>query len=275
MCAVKIVLGLVKAISKRALRKSIGILTQLLQKSLYKITHNYDDQIWLDRMANLGLIYKGVVKFTTILGIEPIIYTFSISGRLIPTPDFLAYEPKVMKIFTPKQGEVVVDIGAYVGRYSLMASKCVGKDGIVIAVEAHPDHYQVLLKNIALNNAENIIPINRALSDRNGTCKFYIADRPGLHSIVKKTERSIKVPCITLDDLLADLGLSTVNWIKVDVEGAEYEVLRGMKQTLKKNRHLNLLIEIHSSSKDVHRELINTGFKITSVDWYHIYARAL
>lgn len=259
---------------KRAVSKFMGIISQFLLKALCVI--NNDALLWLERLANLGLTYKVVIKLLSILHVAPMFYTFSLSGRLVCIPTFLYSEPEVEKIFTPKQGEVVVDVGAYVGRYSLIASKYVGKDGIVIAVEAHPANYQVLLKNITLNKMENIIPINKALLNRNGTCELFIGDREGWHSIVKKTERSIKVPCITLDKLLEKLGVTQVNWIKIDVEGAEYKVLQGMKRILKKSQHLTLLIELHKrTSQDMYNKLINIGFNIGSfaiIDSQHIYA---
>ena len=79
------------------------------------------------------------------------------------------YEEKYLDFFYPKKGDVVLDVGSHVGKYTIYAGKLVGKKGKVIAIEANPYNYQQLLRNIKLNNLVDIVKAyNIAASDVNG-----------------------------------------------------------------------------------------------------------
>lgn len=117
-----------------------------------------------------------------------------------------------MAIFKPRKGEVVVDVGAQVGRYSIITSKLVQKEGKVIAVEPEPLNFKLLEENIKLHKAENVIPVKCALVDTEGYIKLWLGKTPGWHSIViidskaKFTGDFINVRCMTLDNLLGQLN---------------------------------------------------------------------
>ena len=65
--------------------------------------------------------------------------------------------------FNPKEGDIVVDVGAHVGHYTLISSKRVGQNGKVVAIEADPDNFEMLNRNIKLNGLTNVIPLNYAV----------------------------------------------------------------------------------------------------------------
>jgi FkbM family methyltransferase len=164
-------------------------------------------------------------------------------------------EADIVKLFSPKEGDIVVDVGAHIGKYTIIASKMVGSKGKVIAIEAHPVNYDILKQNIALNKLSNVIALNYAVHSRKATVKLYepgqeegftiyntiMTDRTRLNS-----QKYIEVKANTLDSLLLENGIKEVNWIKIDVEGAEFEVLKGATNKLLSSKDISLLIEIHN-----------------------------
>ena len=165
-----------------------------------------------------------------------------------------------------KEGMIVVDVGANIGVYTILAAEKVGKNGKVIAIEPEPKNYQQLLKNIKLNNFQNVIPINIALADHNGSEKLYISYCAGLHSLIasENTISSIKVPLKTVDKLLEELNLKKIDIIKIDTEGSELPVLKGAEKTLKANPNIKIIVAAEhypSEIKEVSQFLNNKGFK--------------
>jgi FkbM family methyltransferase len=164
-------------------------------------------------------------------------------------------EEDIIKLFRPKEGDIVVDVGAHIGRYAIIASKMVGSQGKVIAIEAHPANYDILKKNIELNKLNNVIALNYAVHSKETMVKLYEpGQEEGLtiyntimidRTLTSKNPKYIEVKANTLDSLLVENGINQVNWIKIDVEGAEYEVLKGANEILSSNRCLSVLVEVH------------------------------
>lgn len=148
-----------------------------------------------------------------------------------------------------KPDQTFVDIGANKGDFSLLAAKMVGSKGAVLAFEPEPDNCGWIRKSIALNNYENIEVFEAALGGSNEEVELFIGEKSGWHSLVKSQgdtdNRSINVTKHTLDSILENSNISAVDMIKIDVEGAEMEVLHGAEQTLDNNHDLILLIDIH------------------------------
>lgn len=261
----------VSDLMKRFFMMFFEVLSRIL-RFVMKVSQNMDDQSWLQKIYESGKAGKAYRKIFSILNMGMTIYTFTADGTLIPTSSLMDYESKTMSTFAPGPGDIVVDIGAYVGRYTLKAIESIGDTGMVIAIEPEPNAYRVLLRNLKLNGAKNVCPINIALSNYDGTCKLYFHGRPGLGSVVNKTDEAIVVPCRTLDSLLEELGVKRVNWVKVDAEGAEYKILQGMINTLQKNKRIKCIFEIHSKSKHLESQLENMDFRISYTDSTHILA---
>jgi FkbM family methyltransferase len=132
-------------------------------------------------------------------------------------------------------GDVFVDVGAHIGKYTIPAARMVGMGGLVIAVEPHPENYRVLLDNIKLNALRNVIALNLAAWSTSGEVKLYIGDRSGWHSTKRNYGKGfITVQGRALDDLFDELKVKRIDFIKIDVEYAESEVLRGLESTISK-----------------------------------------
>jgi FkbM family methyltransferase len=169
------------------------------------------------------------------------------------------HEEEIMGLFRPREGDTVVDIGAHMGRYTITSSKSVGQHGKVIAVEAHPYNFKILHHNLRLNKLKNVSALNWAVYSKKARLKLYLPDEDlGYtmhHSLMtnylaskysKEIERRyIEVEADTLDNLLKVRGINEVNWIKIDVEGAEYEVLKGAKEILSASKDISILVEVH------------------------------
>ena len=249
----------------------------------FSISKELNDQAWLQKLSGSKIIGRTFATLCSNLHLGMIIYTLTSDDHLIPTSSLMAYESETMAAFAPDPGNVVVDIGAYVGRYSLRASKKVGNSGIVIAIEPDPRAYRVLAQNLAFNRARNVRSFNLAISNHDGTCELQIG-KPGFTSLEKETfeashienkkTREITVVCRTLNSLLDELDIKKVDWIKVDVEGAEYQVLQGMLGVLNRNDHVKCVFEIHHANgvDKVKPELRKMGFELFDVSYAHILA---
>jgi FkbM family methyltransferase len=224
------------------------------------------DRIFLKRNINFkDFLYSS----TRILGVDKTllleIHVPSHDYRIhcpLNKEDFIVmtkHEEEIIGKFHPKEGETVVDIGAHMGRYTIPSSKSVGRSGKVIAVEAHPYNFKMLQHNLRLNKLTNVSALNQAVYSQKARLKLYLPDEDlGYtmhHSLMtnylaakygKEIERRyVEVEADTLDNLLKAGGINQVNWIKIDVEGAEYEVLKGANEILSSNRCLSVLVEVH------------------------------
>ncbi|HET7644427.1 MAG TPA: FkbM family methyltransferase [Nitrososphaeraceae archaeon] len=178
-------------------------------------------------------------------------------------------EQEIIEHFTPKKNDLVIDIGAHLGRYALISSNRVGREGKVITIEANPLILEKLKKNLELNQITNTIGLNYAVFSEKTKIKLFFP-REGLKNTIYNTimsdrsansEKFIEVNADTLDNILYTVGidLEDVNWIKIDVEGAELEVLKGSANTLAKSKDISILIEIHNieHGKTLYEPIIN------------------
>jgi FkbM family methyltransferase len=157
------------------------------------------------------------------------------------------HEEDIVEQFSPKMGDIVVDVGAAFGFYSIVASKKVGQEGKVVAIEPQPDSFDILNKNIKLNKLTNISALNYAASSNRTTLKLYNSYSTLQERAGQSPQLYIEVRADTIDNLLRQLHLDKANWIKVDVEGAELEVLKGATGILSKSSDLALFVEVHST----------------------------
>jgi FkbM family methyltransferase len=169
------------------------------------------------------------------------------------------HEDDILEHFLPKEGDIVVDIGAHIGLYTIISSKRVGPNGKVVAIEADPGNFEILNRNIQLNKLNNVIALNYAAYSREEQkLKLYLlSGKSGftsyntiLSNFVRSDEKFVEVNANTLDYLLHQNGIDAVNWIKIDVEGAEFEVLKGATSILSKSKDIVLLIELHDINYD-------------------------
>ena len=147
-----------------------------------------------------------------------------------------------------KPGMIVVDIGAHVGYYTWLFSKLVGPSGKVISYEPSPENFQILVQNLRAKNINNVIPIQKAVCDCSKPVKLYLSPGNSNHSIVKgftNFEDVIEVAATTIDLGVKELGYAKLDFIKIDAEGAEPAILRGMSSILKESEEAILIIEMN------------------------------
>lgn len=154
-------------------------------------------------------------------------------------------------------GMTFLDAGAHEGLYALFASRCVGSTGLVLAFEPSAREFARLEGNVALNGLENVRLFRTALADRDATGDLLIAgpehsgqNRLGEFSGRNPAEQPREhVPVRRLDGLLAEGLLARLDFLKIDVEGAEAALLSGAEATLRRFRPL-LLVEIHEALRN-------------------------
>jgi len=145
------------------------------------------------------------------------------------------FEKEIQGYVRARQGQIAVDIGAHIGKYSFSLSREVGKEGLVISSEPDTKNYLSLIRGIRLNKFNNVIPIDKAFWSENTELNFYKGDSGGHGSL--KADFGLgktKVEAIKLDSLVSEMKLRRVDLIKIDAEGSEYEILEGSKETLLK-----------------------------------------
>ncbi|MFX0206160.1 MAG: FkbM family methyltransferase [Candidatus Hodarchaeota archaeon] len=193
------------------------------------------------------------------------------------------YEKTYVDFFYSKvqSGHVVVDIGAYIGYFSLLASERVGNDGCIYAFEPVPRNYKRLMKNFKLNRVENVKAYNFGLSDKNETLIINVPkENPAESTLYRHTvteisrnlkceKASVKIQLKSFDQFCMEEDLNNeVNIVKIDAEGAEFKILKGMETTLRTS-NLLLFLEIFPpilnrigvSLENLITFLTNCGFK--------------
>lgn len=164
------------------------------------------------------------------------------------------------------EGDTFVDVGAHIGYYTIFASKIVGETGKVFAFEPDPTNFALLEKNIKANGCENVIAIQKAVSNKTGTDALYISpDNSGDNRIYDSDLgwKTVDVETVRLDDYFKDYD-TDIRFVKIDVQGVEGSVLQGMKSILQKNDDVMLLIEfcadvVGQDSTPVLKQLVENG----------------
>ena len=154
-----------------------------------------------------------------------------------------SYEPGTTYVFKQvlKEGMVAIDVGAHMGLYTLFASKLVGENGIVLAVEPSEREFCRLKANLELNHVTNVRLIRVAVSNRRSEAVLLIAseEHSGHNTLgdfaydSTRLEGKQLVRTGRLDDIVQQEGLSRIDVIKMDIEGSELFALEGASNTLK------------------------------------------
>ena len=180
--------------------------------------------------------------------------------------DFIVFsgiwEPQVQKVFNFYKKMVFLDIGAHIGKYSVRAGTKIGKEGKIIAIEPNKNNFELLVQNLKLNQVKNCIPLNIAAYIKDSEIQLFIGPESVQHSIKENSGRgSKKVKARALDNVLKELKIDKLDLIKIDVEGAEYEVIKGLEKTLT-NQSPKLFLEILKTDQQKVLDYIYTlGYK--------------
>ncbi len=178
------------------------------------------------------------------------------------------YEP--LDVTRPRSSWIVVDVGAYIGVYTLYAARLVGENGLVIALEPIHENVKYLIHNIRLNSLKNVFIVPQALHIRCGYDYIYVPRyranasliRHYVHAMYYSYER-LPVRCTTLNEVLRRVGVDQVDLLKLDVEGFELEILRHTPRLEDIVRRI--VIEVHTEVVDLNKivELLeNRGFRV-------------
>ena len=188
-----------------------------------------------------------------------------------------SYEEHETELFKSviREGMTVVDLGANIGYYTLLAARLVGEKGRVFSFEPEPNNFALLIKNVELNRYDNVIPVQKAVSDKNAASRLFLHEGSNVHSLYDTHDAgdSIIVDVTTLDSVWENEGCPPIDVIKMDIEGAEMAALDGMRRIISENPNLKILTEFLPkvlqqsgfSAIDFLNKLTEFGFKLYAV----------
>ncbi len=178
---------------------------------------------------------------------------FGVSFELESTGEYeaatMAYCKKILK-----PGMVFVDVGANIGLYTLMAARQVGPTGHVYSFEPDSGNGALLQKNVKQNGYDNVIFVQKAVSDYSGSCTLFQSGfNTADHRIynVSKGRKQVTIDCVSLDEYFSPD--QRIDIVKMDIEGAEGAVIKGMDRILRRDNCPQLIVECWPS------ELRKTG----------------
>jgi FkbM family methyltransferase len=192
-----------------------------------------------------------------------------------PSPSPAQFEEQARDAFfqeyTPSTGDVVVDVGAGIGWELNLFSRLVGPNGRVYAIEADPDTFRCLKGRQELNQLSNVTPIQAAVAESAGDA---IISSDGFHETHHLVEngRGHRVRALALDDLVAERGITHIDFLKMNIEGAERAALAGMDRSVDLVEHIAVSCHDYLADRGgdastrtrafVHDFLVNHGFEV-------------
>ena len=215
-----------------------------------------------EKIINI-LLNSSLVRSKLIISIGRIIHSFSksdfveIEGRKMYTQNNDGLALSIFKIYEPNQteivkkyvheGDIVIDIGAHVGYYTLLMAQLVGENGKVYSFEPDPVNFQLLKKSVEINGFENVVLIQKAVSNITDKVKLFLGDNDSAINRIYDAKlgdakESIDVESIRIDEYFKEND-ELINFIKIDSEGSEVKIINGMKQFLSRNQELVMMTE--------------------------------
>jgi FkbM family methyltransferase len=175
-----------------------------------------------------------------------------------------------------KPGDVVLDIGANIGYYTLILARLVGESGRVYAFEPDPANFLLLKRNVRANGYRNVVLVKKAVADASGPLALHICpDNKGDHRIYDSNDDRATIPieAITLDEYFAD-DPGRLDFIKMDIQGSEGRALRGMAGLLGRYPEVKMITEFWPAglrrsgveAKDYLDDLGRLGFHLFRID---------
>jgi FkbM family methyltransferase len=158
------------------------------------------------------------------------------------------WEPHTTALFKKllRKGMNVVDIGANIGYFTLLAASLVGESGEVFAFEPASQNYALLVKNIEVNGYKNVIPVQKAVFSNTGKVKFFLNNvalgQSSLFEVSENPTEAIMVDVVSLDEFFKD-NERPIDIIKMDIEGAEMTALLGMAKIVENNDDIKIFTE--------------------------------
>ena len=189
-----------------------------------------------------------------------------------------AYE----RYYRLNRGAVIVDVGANVGAFSVKAATVIRDEGKVIAIEPEAGNLAFLRRNIEANDLRNAVIVPKALWSEKGKLNLCLSATSLCHSFYEDSSYGMKeidglqeVQVDTLDNILKTLSIDHVDFLKMDIEGAELEAIKGMTETLRVTENLAIetchVVNGKKTSPIVVQFLRDEGFKVREISDY-VYA---
>ena len=157
------------------------------------------------------------------------------------------YNKKEFKIM---ENDIVIDIGAHIGLFTLYASQFC-KKGKILCFEPVEENYDLLLENIQINNLVNVTTFNKAISNEKKITRIYLSEDQAAHSFYNEGPNFIEVESISLKEVIDSNKISECNLLKLDCEGAEYDILRAFPDEYFKTI-MKICMEYHFSNTQPH-----------------------
>lgn len=182
-------------------------------------------------------------------------------------------QKRLRRLLAP--GNTFYDVGGNAGFFTLFGAHCVGPAGRVVAFEPNRANVAALRRHVALNGLDNVEIIEAAVSDSDGTAEFVMEESLeqghltslGHPADLGAGKQAVRIPTVSLDSLVASGRVRPPDVMKIDVEGAEFLVLQGARETLQKYRP-SLVIEFHNPDMDRRcpEFLLGLGYEVTPND---------
>lgn len=242
--------------------------------------------MWLESRAENGIVLRSVRngKFDMYLDTQD----KGISKQLISRGwkeaiSSTAYQNQLQSLATETDDRIIIlDVGANLGYYALLAGHELGDQATIYAFEPSPSNAQILRKNVELNDFEDIISIQEcAVGDSDGNISFRLSNKSNLGHVVndppENDESIITVELVSIDNFLLENEIppEDVDVVRMDTQGAEAMILEGMTSVIDSESKLLFYIETHphlvddKTHKNVISALKSAGFKIVASDSSH------
>ena len=133
--------------------------------------------------------------------------------------------------FPISNDDVIIDVGAHIGLFALFASQFC-KNGKIFCYEPIKENYKILIENIEMNQIQNIFPNNLAVTKETSRVKIFLNDDQSGHSMFIQNKNFVEVDSKSLSDIFIDNGIKECDFLKLDCEGAEYEIIESLPSDL-------------------------------------------
>ncbi|UKT64383.1 FkbM family methyltransferase [Pedobacter mucosus] len=246
------------------------ILYRKLFKGQFKLFLWLYNRKWLKKISTVTspIIGNFKVNINTKNYIEACIYY---------TGDYEAYLKDHFKKLI-KQGDIVLDIGANIGFHSLYFAELAGVNGLVLAFEPIEVNFSALQQNTTLNNFRQITIVNKALGNENSQMNIHIdnyTQNPGAFNLMEAGIKNTIVECIRGDDYLIANHIQKIDFIKVDVEGFELEVIKGLSESIQKFKPIIVFeydqdyqSKLNINPKEIFNLLTDFSYQFFVIDGY-------
>lgn len=168
-----------------------------------------------------------------------------------------------------KAGDVFYDLGANIGFFAVLAARLVGQSGRVYAFEPNPECTSQVRRNAEINGFTQVEVIEAAVSSKSGRARLHLGDTNLSSMIARGDESGIEVALTSVDDFVREKSARPPNLVMIDVEGAEIEVLRGMRETIARHRPV-IMCEVHWIGADFFaycaEHLTPAGYNVEPLD---------